>query len=163
MLSTHFTTPNPLQVVLTSGAGGKIESSEAAHFGIANDALGPLPSARFALDASQFRQDGYHLIDAGLTDAALSLHISFSGCDPDYPLALYMVGGFMESNPVQARILPSHNSHGEICAAYFTRLVSWDLTPIRNACRRAYGQPGTVVLNLALPDGSTRQFRLSVE
>lgn len=159
----HFTTPNPLQVVLARTGNGSIESFEAAHFGLANDALGALPQVRFAEDPSQFRQDSYDLIDAGLADAVLSLRIGFSGCGPDHPLALYMVGGFMESNPVQARIVLSHNNQGEMCAAYFTRLESWDLTPIREAYRRAYGKPGTVVLNLVLPDGGTRQFRLAAE
>lgn len=156
----HFTTPNPLQVVLTPGPGGTPDSYDEANFGIANDPLGIPPVILFEGDPARLKQDSYGLLHAGLSGTVLTLQVGFSGCSGDHPLALYQVGGFMESNPVQAQLILSHDSRGEMCDAYFTRMLSYDLRPIQEAYRKAYGQPGVVLLNLKLPGGETRQFTL---
>lgn len=159
----HFTTPNPLQVVIAPAENGKLESFDAADFGIAND-IGDQPvPIQYADTEAGIPQDHWLLVNVGLSGTVLSLNVGFSGCGPDHPLALYWVGPFMESNPVQARLVLSHDSRGEACDAYFTRLVATDLTPIRTAYRRQYGQSGPILLNLVMPNGESKQFRLEAE
>lgn len=158
----HFTTPNPLQVVLTPGANGTTESFEAADFGVANDTAVIQPVILFPGDPSSLKQDYYSFASGGIdSDGILSLAVRFSGCSADHPFGLYMVGGFMESNPVQARLILSHDARGELCDAAFGRTLRFDLWPIREAYMRAYGHAGPVVLNLVAPDGIPRQFILA--
>lgn len=67
----------------------------------------------------------------------------------------------MESNPVQVRLVLSHDARDELCDAAFGRTLRFDLRPIREAYVRAYGHDGPVVLNLVTPDGIPRSFVLA--
>lgn len=159
--SVHFTTPNPLQVVLTPGPSGVPESYDEANFGIANDLVGIARVIIYPGDPTLIEQDHYMLNQANLNpEGILTLTVGFSGCQADHPLALYLVGGFMESIPVQARLILSHDDRGETCDAFFTRTVSFDLNPILAEYQRVYGRLEPVLLNLTTPDGQTPQFRL---
>ena len=157
----HVTTPNPLHVVLSPGPGGEPESFLDARFGVANGPdPGGLPQVRFAGSGQDFPRDRYALLSAFFEGRVLTLRVGFSGCEPDHPLFLYMVGGFMESNPVQARLLLSHDSRGEECDAYFERNVFFDLTPVVEEYERGYGASGTVILVFEDWMGETRRFEM---
>jgi hypothetical protein len=116
------TTPNPLEVLIVNG-----ESFLHADFGWANDLPPKFPAVFFADTGDSLRLAPYTLSDARLEGRILFLNVSFSGCGPDHPFQLYMVGGFMESNPVQARLVLSHDDHGELCDAFFSRALGFDV------------------------------------
>jgi hypothetical protein len=154
------TTPNPLRVVLLPDGNGQPLSYRHADFGVRIIQLGdPLPVVLTDLSPADIRQDPYRLGDADLTDDILTLRVGFSGCTPFHDFTLFMSGGFMESNPVQARLVLGHDDHGEQCDAAFERTLQFDLAPVRAAYERVYGQPGLVVLQLTDLQGVQHSFR----
>ncbi|MFH1143651.1 MAG: hypothetical protein V1774_03820 [Candidatus Eisenbacteria bacterium] len=153
--AVHFTTPNPLQVVLAPGSDGAPQSFLDADFGVAWD--GPvIPPVRLIdAPADSLPLDSYHLGRIAVDGNRLILEVGFSGCGPDHPFQLFMVGGFMESLPVQARLILSHDDLGELCDAYFTVTLMYDLRPIREAYIEAYGAPGRIILDFVDSRGET--------
>lgn len=64
--AVHFTTPNPLQVVLTPGANGITESFEAADFGLANDTAVVQPVILYPGDPASLKRDYYTFATGGV-------------------------------------------------------------------------------------------------
>jgi hypothetical protein len=150
-VAVKATTPNPLEVLMVSG-----QSFLHADFGWANDLPILYPPVLFAETEDSLPLAPYTLDGIKLEGRILTLDVSFSGCGPDHPLQLYMVGGFMESNPVQARLVLAHDDHGELCDAYFTRQIAFDVGPI---LAKNNGQ--TVVLRFVAWNGETHSFTLN--
>jgi hypothetical protein len=154
------TTPNPLRVVLLPDENGRPLSYRQADFGVRIIQLGePLPVVLTDRPPDEIRQDPYRLSDVVLNGDILTLRVGFSGCGPAHDFPLFMSGGFMESYPVQARLVLGHDDHGEQCDAAFERTLSYDLGPVRAAYEQAYGQPGLVVLQLADLEGNQHSLR----
>jgi hypothetical protein len=145
------TTPNPLQVILTSG-----ESFLHADFGWANDLPVLHPPVQFADPGDPLELDPYGLMEARLEGGILFLRVSYSGCGPDHPFQLYMVGGIMESYPAQARLVLSHDDLGELCDAFWTRDLSFDVRPIL-----ALNNGQMIILRLVDWNGATHTFELN--
>jgi len=159
----RFTTPNPLQVVLPPGPGGGPQSYLRADFGITSTPL-PVAPPVILLPApgDSVTTDSYHYLGGSLEGVVLSLRVGYSGCGPDQPFQLFMVGGFMESAPVQARLILSHDDLGQLCDAYFERTLRFDLTPVLNAYHEAYGPGGVVRLRFEDAQGQVHTFDLGV-
>jgi hypothetical protein len=153
------TTPNPLQVLLAPDEDGQPLSYLHADFGVRIIDLGdPVPVVLTDLPPEEIRQDPYHLEVLGLDGDLLTLRVGFSGCRPFGDFTLFMSGGFMESNPVQARLVLGHIRDGD-CEAAFRQTLRFDLTPVREAFEHAYGHPGPLLLLLADPQGNQHRFR----
>jgi hypothetical protein len=152
------TTSNPLEVVLVPGPDGTTQSFLHADFGWANTMM--YPPVRFAEETDSLSMDPYALMGADLIENTLQMRVGFSGCSPDHPFALYMVGGFMESFPVRARLVLEHDDRGELCDAYWERDLVFDLTPILAEHFRQYQQPGMVIVLLESPSGDVYTFEL---
>lgn len=126
-----FTTPNPLEILIANAADGGLQSFLHADFGLANAVPPPTaPPILFAPAADSLSLDSYSLVRAALDGHVMKLRVGFSGCGPDQPFQLFMVGGLMESNPLQARILLAHDDLGQLCDAYFEKDLAFDLSPI---------------------------------
>ncbi|MBT8401117.1 MAG: hypothetical protein KJO98_11620 [Rhodothermia bacterium] len=153
------TTSNPLEVVLLPGPNGLPQSFLHADFGWVNAPLTrPVWFISGSLDSLAL--DPYSLIDISLSGRVLNLHVGFSGCSPDHPLQLYMVDGFMESFPVQARLVLDHDDRGELCAAWFQQRVAFDLQPIVDEYVKSYGQLDPIILNFEASDGSVHSIEM---
>jgi hypothetical protein len=154
------TTPNPLQVLILNGADGRPQSYLHADFGFANERPDSIPDVGFwDGPPDSLPQDSYGLLRIGLEGLVLRLRVGFSGCSPDQPFALFMVGTFMESHPVQAAVVLAHDSRGEMCDAYFERSLAYDLSPILRRAHELYGV-SEVLVNFRTPNGEVHQFRL---
>ena len=154
-----FTTPNPLEVLLLRGSDGQPQSFLHADFGLANT-LTDFPPVLFNEGTQGLHLDPYSLLGIELDRYLLRLRVGYSGCSADHPLQLYMVGGFMESYPVQARILLDHNSRDELCRAYFERDLVFDMRPILRAYQEQYGEADVVILRFEDWHGETHKFEL---
>jgi hypothetical protein len=158
-----LTTPNPLQVILLSDGSGGVQSFDAAHFGarpFRTNAATPIQITDRLPGA--IRQDHYQLADLKLDGHVLHTRVGFSGCSPDHPLQLYMSGGFMESHPVQARLVLMHDDRGEMCDAAWSAERAWDLSPIVRLYAQQYrSRTGTVVLRLTTPNGDQHEVRFT--
>lgn len=95
---------------------------------------------------------------ASVTSAAvhgdsLVLEVTFGGGCARHDFALYASGVWMESFPVQTPVSLAHDAHGDNCRALLSRELRFDLSPLADAYRRAYGGGGTLVLRLQEPGG----------
>lgn len=157
-----FTTPNPLQVVVTAGEDGQPEGYLRADFGVDPSCGGPVPPVRlFSGKDPDAPRDPWSLLAAGAQGSVVRLRVGISGCGPDHPFALFASTDFMESEPVQVRAFLAHDDLDQLCDAWFERELRFDASPLLRAHAEAYGAPGPVVLRLELPDGTVQ--RLLVE
>jgi len=157
----RFTTPNPLEVLLVPGLDGEPQSFRGAHFGLVRGQQ-PGEHPRVVLtDAlpDSVPRDPYGLLRAGIEGDLLIVRAGYSGCQPRHPFHLFMLGGFRESWPVQARLVLTHDGLEERCDAYFESTLRFDLTPIRRAYLAGYGEPGTVILRLEDSRGQVHTLR----
>ncbi len=153
------TTSNPLEVVLLPGPDGLPQSFLHADFGWVNAPFArPVWFIGGSLDSLAL--DPYSLLDINLERRILYLHVGFSGCSPDHPFQLYMVDGFMESFPVQARLVLDHDSRGELCQAWFQQRLAFDLQPIVDDYVKSYGQLDPIILNFESPDGTVHAIEM---
>jgi hypothetical protein len=153
------TTSNPLEVVLLRGSDGQVQSFLDANFGWTNSPL--LPPVRFVDSTDSLELDQYAVAAIQLGAQSLSMRVGFSGCGPDHPFQLYMVGGLMESYPPQARLVLSHDDLGELCDAYFERDLGFDLWPILHLTMGPDGSMSSVIIHFEAWDGQTYTYEVS--
>lgn len=155
------TTSNPLEVVLLRDSDGSLQSYLHADFGWTNSPL--QPPVRFIDSKDSLELDQYELLNIMLGAQFLGMRVGFSGCSPDHPLQLYMVGGLMESHPPQARLLLSHDDRGELCDAYFERDLGFDLWPILRLAAGPSGTLGPVIIHFEAWDGQVYTYEVDPE
>jgi len=153
-----FTTPNPLTVLLTPGPDGRPSGFLDANFGVfvaaEEETLPPVLHTTAPFDS--LPGDPYTLGETGVTGILMNLSVGFSGCQAEHPLALWWQQG-PEASPVPvAHLILTHDGLGEMCDAYFTRELKFDLRPIR----AALGGTLPIPLVLHAPDGTTRSYVL---
>lgn len=83
----------------------------------------------------------------------LSLSVSYGGGCRDHIIDLYAYAGILKSNPPQMNLVLSHNANGDMCEAYVTRTIKFDLSKIKEYLGGLVGVTGTVILNINGPDG----------
>jgi len=156
-----FTTPMPLEVLLTEGPDGKPNSYDDAHVGFLNGPCAP-PLGKVVmtdLDAARIGSDPYRVIDVTLAGDRLWLLVGYSACQPEHPFILYISRNFMESEPVQTWSLLSYDDLGEACRVpEFQRWLAFDLDPLREEYQQAYGHPGQVILRFVDYLGNEHRF-----
>jgi len=159
-LDPHFTTPNPLQVLVTQGPDGRPRSYLTANFGVFWESPFDTVPAVILVDGppDSLVNAPYQLQGLEVEGDILHLQVAFSGCQPVHPFSLYMDTGFMESLPVQANMYLDHELD-EDCEAYFQAHLRFDLAPVRQAHIDAYGEPGVVILHLFDYEGQSHDFR----
>lgn len=101
------------------------------------------------LDAST-SGDPYTIVGRPLVEGyALRVTVRYAGGCARHEFALFASHVFMESYPVQSAIAIRHRANGDACEALLTRELRFDLTALRDAYWRAYGnRAGTIILRL---------------
>lgn len=98
----------------------------------------------------RWRFDAYQFQGMRLEGDRLSVAVQYGGGCTAHDFAFLVAPVFMESEPVQMRATLSHDGRGDPCRALIGDTVRIDLTPVRDAWRRAYrATSGTVVLQVA--------------
>lgn len=88
--------------------------------------------------------DGYELVEAKIEDNLLILTVSYSGgCEP-HEFALWALRPFEKSLPPRHQLFLRHRANGDLCEAYITRELRFDLNPFR----RLHPEGGNVALVL---------------
>lgn len=109
--------------------------------------------------------DGYSLSIGGLDTAAselsvegdtLSVAVSYGGGCEDHLFAIcWPDQSFLESDPVQVNLEIWHGGEEDLCDAYLSDVLTFDLSPLKAAWKEAYGDTGgTIVLNVSGADTS---------
>ena len=98
--------------------------------------------------------DPYTYEEARVEGDLLLLTASYPGGCEEHEFALVAWSYFMESYPVQAALLLSHDSNGDMCEAHIVADMEFDLTPLKEEYQASYQQEeGTIILKLLLPEG----------
>lgn len=94
-------------------------------------------------------RDPVTINDAKIIQNKLILNISYGGGCQNHEFLLIGTGDYAESYPVQTQILLSHNSNNDTCLAFFTRLITFDLTPLKQHYQNVYNEgSATIVLHI---------------
>lgn len=95
-------------------------------------------------------------------DDSLSVNVSYGGgCEEHLFTLCWPSQSFMESDPVQVSLQIWHGGEPDMCEAYLTDTLSFDLSPLKAAWKEAYGDgPGTIIINL---DGAPETVEYSFE
>jgi hypothetical protein len=154
--------PNPLQVVITPNPDGTVNGFDEANF-VYDTPCWPdvVPVNISDLPPEDIPSEDWTLIDAEVDGTILELQLGFSGCNTDQYFMLHMTGGFMESMPVQARLVLEHELTQD-CDAWFQDRRAYDLMPIIDSYLEAYGPGGDIILRLTEPNGTEHSFMLKV-
>ena len=105
--------------------------------------------------ADKWGTDDYVLNAATITGDTLTLNVSYSGGCERHDFTLVVADEFLESEPVQLRVVLAHNANKDACEAYPTEDYHFDLGAIKTLYQQAYRQKaGAIVLRLkGAPDG----------
>lgn len=99
------------------------------------------------------RFDPASIVEAEIVGDVLRLQVTHGGGCRDHAFSLYGGGAWMESAPVQTTVTLAHDARGDPCRAVVGRELRFDLTPLRDAYRRAYGDRGPLVIHVVEPGG----------
>ncbi|UQA62659.1 hypothetical protein [Polyangium aurulentum] len=94
--------------------------------------------------------DAYNINDARIDeDGRLSMLVQYGGGCREHEFTLCWDGGFMESYPVQTRLVLHHDGNGDMCRALPTVELRFDLRELEKGYKDAYGDDsGQIVLRL---------------
>jgi len=105
------------------------------------------------LDPQGQPHDAYTLEAVAVDGDTLRLDVSYGGGCRDHVFQLVISTAFLESEPVQARSVLSHDAQGDRCKALLHATLSADLTPLKEEWRRQYQKAsGKIRLFLVGPD-----------
>lgn len=93
----------------------------------------------------------------------LRVRVSYTGGGKAHEFSLIAWNYFLESYPVQAEILLSHNANGDSCEAVIKKTLAFDLSPLKNEYRRMYPNDSANKMILRLKDPSQPEGYLPLE
>ena len=80
---------------------------------------------------------------------SLWMTVSFGGGCRGHSFLLLADGAWMESYPVQTGVRLAHEDNNDNCKALLSRLLKFDLTPLKVAYTNSYGPaPGIIRINI---------------
>jgi hypothetical protein len=173
-----FTTPNPLEVVITPDEEGNPQGFPHANFGMVicpdddpNDPP-PVPVILTDADADELQGDDYYLRELRLTGNILRFDVMYGGCQADHPLQLFVSTRFDyveeddeedEGDDDKQDELPAtwavlqHDQMGEDCEALWQRDAAFHLRALRHYVDERFGPNQRVLVVLVTPDGDTHE------
>jgi len=100
-------------------------------------------------DDPRWPSDAVTINTVSVDGDSLTLNVSFAGGCKDHTFALLAETIWMESSPVQVRVRLAHDAHDDTCEAWLTRVVRFDLSPLKTAYAASY-QATTGAIKLRL-------------
>ena len=100
-------------------------------------------------DASYWPSDAVTIQGFVMKGDSLELNVSFGGGCRDHAFVLLSDAAWMESYPVQVAVKLAHDAKGDNCKALVSRVLSFDLTPLKTAYNASYqASSGIMRLNI---------------
>ena len=99
--------------------------------------------------ATTWKVDPFEIVSAEVVDDVLTVGVRYGGGCREHRFQLVASSTFAESEPVQTPVVLTHDARGDLCRALLSETLRYDLTPLKQAYRRAYRrQSGTIVMHL---------------
>jgi hypothetical protein len=98
-------------------------------------------------DGRQWPADPVTISNAVVRGDSLELSVSFGGGCREHTFLLLSDAAWMESYPVQVGVKLSHDSKGDNCKALLSRVLRFDLSPLKSAYQASY-QTTTGIIRL---------------
>lgn len=93
--------------------------------------------------------DPFDLESVEIVGDSITLHVTYSGGCREHYFSLYMSpAAFLESYPVQANLYLRHNSNGDACEVLINDDLTFNLRPIAELHKTAYGKYDEIILNV---------------
>jgi len=80
---------------------------------------------------SQIKHDLLNINSVELTKDLLGFSVSYSGGCKEHKIELFALKAIAKSNPPQVTVLLSHDANNDMCEAYLTKKIFFDLTPLK--------------------------------
>lgn len=99
------------------------------------------------------KRDMLNVNSVSLNKNEIKFNVSYSGGCKEHLVELYAFKGIQKSNPAQVTLILSHNGNGDMCEAYLTKTISFDLTSLKNYLKSEHGISDKVLLIIHDPSG----------
>ena len=137
-----------LLVVAVACADGAEPSAPNGHWSASNTWAGQVIITPDT-DAPHWPSDPVTVQGFTIRGDSLELAVSFGGGCRDHSFVLLSDAAWMESYPVQVGIKLAHDANGDHCKALLSRVLRFDLSPLKAAYSTAYqATSGIIKLNI---------------
>jgi hypothetical protein len=100
-------------------------------------------------DASRWPSDPVTIAAATVKGDSVELAVTYGGGCRAHAFLLLSDGAWMESYPVQVGVRLAHDDEGDNCKALLSRILRFDLTPLKTTYNAAYHTTsGVIRLNI---------------
>ncbi len=100
-------------------------------------------------------RDAVEIDSVSIENDVITFKVTYGGGCAEHDFILANFGGFMESWPVQTKVLLSHDDHDDPCDALETRQIKFNLTPLKILYKTQYpNTDGIIVLQIIGPETS---------
>ena len=137
-------------------AGEQRHSSNHPPISPIGDSSGP-SAADTPIGNVKWITDPYELVAARIKGDTLRVTVSYSGGCRDHSFELELADIVVTADPPHLRATLLHDANNDLCEAWLTEDLEFDLTPVKEM-HGGGGDGGTVVLHLISADGSQRDL-----
>lgn len=107
-----------------------------------------------------WKMNSYNLVSVYINGDTLFTKMLFGGGCEIHEIKLVAWNYFLESYPVKAKLLISHDSHGDACKALITQVNKFDLSLLKYEYQTAYSSSsGIILLDILLSNGQSRTLQ----
>ena len=141
---------------LPSNDGENMNLNSTNYFGA--DSTSPFILA-IGTKPDDWEMNSYNLVSAYINGDTLFTRVVYGGGCEVHEIKLVAWNYFLESYPVQAKLLISHDSHGDACEALIRQENIFNLSLLKHEYQTAYrSSSGTIILDILGSNGQSRTF-----
>ncbi|OYT28155.1 hypothetical protein B6U98_05505 [Thermoplasmatales archaeon ex4572_165] len=96
----------------------------------------------------QAKRDMFEFNNVILYKDSLEITVSYSGGCEDHVFELISKEAFMESDPVQIDLVLSHDANDDLCEAYITETLVFNISKLKQKWQNEYGQDAGIIILL---------------
>ncbi len=104
-------------------------------------------------NADLIKRDQLNVNSVSLNKDEIKFNVSYSGGCKEHIVELYAFKEIQKSNPAQVTLLLSHNSNDDMCEAYLSKTVSFNLSNLKNHLKTTFNISDKVLLIIHDPSG----------
>lgn len=104
-----------------------------------------------------FRNNHAVIESTWISGDTLKLVVSYSGGCREHEFKLFGSRSIIKTNPPQVEIYVSHYSNSDMCEAWITQQLKFDLSPLKDFYIQTFGDNGPLLLRIYEP-GSNRLY-----